>query len=190
MSPAVSWIIWVTVLSCGILCWIFAIFLFLAIRESPRQFSVRTENTALDPQKVLKELSSYLIGHLSFKKTEAGVLAVNFLLCRLEMNVEKQGEGSVLVSVLDMTGLKRVMGSIMAVIVLIVEPLVVFGVAFLVWFLALSSSVPAVRWQTLQVFQMIHVLWPPFLIYFLFTRFRKEAKRKVESLHTLFEMIE
>ncbi len=190
MTPVLSWIIWLAAVCCGILFWIFAIFLFLSIRESPRLLSARTDNLLIEPEKALKEISLRLAENFPVTRTVDGAFVIKIGLSHLQMSIEKRDGGSRLASVLDMTGLNRVMVTIMAVLVLVLEPLVIFGISLIVWFFALSSSVPAVRWQTLQVFQMVHVLWPPFLVYFLFTRFRRGAKETVQSFHILFEMME
>ena len=190
MTPVLSWIIWLATVSCGILTWIFSIFLFLSIRESPRLLSARTDNLQIGSEKALREISLRLSEKFPVTRARDGALVIKIGLSRLQMSIEKKDGGSSLSSVLDMTGLKRVMVTIMAILVLVVEPLFIFGISLIVWFFALSSSVPALRWQTLQVFQMIHVLWPPFLVYFLFTRFRRGAKETVQSFHVLFEMME
>lgn len=170
--------------------WILAIFAYLSVRESPHQLSADTINGFIEPEKGIRELCSNLVGSYVFHLDDQGGLSEPLSLCKITLSVESSEGGTRLVSQLDMKRLVRVMSAIMVFLVLFLEPLFLFGIALLVWFFAASSSVPALRWQTFQILQIIHVLWPPFLIYFLFTRFRKEAKGKVESLHTLFEMIE
>ena len=51
-------------------------------------------------------------------------------------------------------------------------PPVVAGIALLLMRLVVPSELPTVRWQALQVAQVVHVLWPPFLLLFLHRRLR------------------
>jgi hypothetical protein len=55
---------------------------------------------------------------------------------------------------------------------LLVIPAVVGGLAFLLLHLAVPSTLPAIRGQSLQILQIVHVLWPPFLLTFLHARIR------------------
>jgi len=45
-----------------------------------------------------------------------------------------------------------------------------------------SSPEPAVRWQTVQIMQAVHFLWPPFLFGALYRRGRKEVAAHFEAL--------
>lgn len=71
----------------------------------------------------------------------------------------------------DPTRLDRRFRRLLAIFVVLI-PLVVAGVVLLLMRLVVPSELPAVRWQALQVAQIVHVLWPPFLILFLHRRLR------------------
>lgn len=45
-----------------------------------------------------------------------------------------------------------------------------------------SSPNPATRWQTLQMLQAVHFLWPPFLFGALYRRGVKEVVAQLEAL--------
>jgi hypothetical protein len=72
---------------------------------------------------------------------------------------------------------------------LFVIPAVVAGLALLLLHLAVPSTLPAIRGQSLQILQIAHVLWPPFLITFLHARIRSailaaasDAALRIETL--------
>jgi hypothetical protein len=55
---------------------------------------------------------------------------------------------------------------------LVVIPVVIAAGAALLLSVVVPAHLPAVRWQALQILQIMHVLWPPFLIVFLHARLR------------------
>jgi hypothetical protein len=58
--------------------------------------------------------------------------------------------------------------------------LFVIGVPVLVGILVLPSDDPAIRWQVVQTVQMIHGVWPPYMVALLFWIPRAWARRAVE----------
>jgi hypothetical protein len=69
--------------------------------------------------------------------------------------------------------------------VLIVMPIVIGGVVAALWHLVAPSEKLPVRWQAVQVLQISHVLWPPFLIYFIWRRLHAQAVNAAMNLTTL-----
>jgi hypothetical protein len=65
--------------------------------------------------------------------------------------------------------------------------LIVGGV---IWFFVLPSPAPGVRWQVLQTFQIIHALWPPFLVLGLYNTGRRQAKTYFSNLLSTLELAE
>jgi len=55
-------------------------------------------------------------------------------------------------------------------------------VGFVVWHFVVQSDEPSVRWQVFQTLQIVHVLWPPFMIMGFYTRGRRQSKVFVENL--------
>jgi hypothetical protein len=61
--------------------------------------------------------------------------------------------------------------------------LVALSVGFwVIYTYVVSSPDPAVRWQTLQMLQVSHLLWPPFLFAALHRRGRQEVAARFEAL--------
>jgi len=57
----------------------------------------------------------------------------------------------------------------------------VIGVPAFLWFLVVHHENERARWQTFQAFQMIHGVWPPFLVGFLGGRLRRVTARFFET---------
>lgn len=55
-------------------------------------------------------------------------------------------------------------------------------VGFVIWRFVLQSPDPATRWQVFQALQIVHALWPPFLIMLFYTLGRRQSKVFVENL--------
>jgi hypothetical protein len=67
--------------------------------------------------------------------------------------------------------------------------LFVVGAPALIWYLVVNSECEAVRWQVFQTFQMVHGVWPPFLMGALALRLRRTTARFFESLVANMEHI-
>jgi hypothetical protein len=65
---------------------------------------------------------------------------------------------------LDARPLRRRLGRVALVVALAAGLPTLVAVGALIWWLVLPSQVPAVRWQVFQTFQIVHALWPPFLV--------------------------
>ena len=73
----------------------------------------------------------------------------------------------------------------MGLLVLLIMPMVIFGLCTALW---VWAAPVAGRWpqrQTWQIVQMIHVLWPPFLIYYQWRQLRGRVRAMVTNLFVL-----
>ena len=57
----------------------------------------------------------------------------------------------------------------------------VIGVPVFIWLLVLHHEEENVRWQVIQTVQMVHGVWPPFLVGFLGGRLRRMTARFFET---------
>ncbi len=64
---------------------------------------------------------------------------------------------------------------------------VILIVGAVIWFFVVRSENPVVRWQVLQTLQILHVLWPPFLVLWFYTLGRRQSKAFVENLLSSLE---
>lgn len=85
---------------------------------------------------------------------------------------------------LDLGPLSRWLGRIALLLVVGVGLPVLLLVGGLIWWLAVPSTVPAVRWQVFQTFQIVHGLWPPFMVT---SRLGANVARAQASLHAVIE---
>lgn len=59
---------------------------------------------------------------------------------------------------------------------------VMIAVGTVIWLLVVPHPNPFVRWQVLQTLQVIHVLWPPFLVMYFYSAGRRHARTWVSNL--------
>jgi len=65
---------------------------------------------------------------------------------------------------------------------------VMLAVGLIVWLFVIPSEEPAVRWQVLQCLQIVHALWPPFMVIGMYSRGRRHSKTFVSNLLTTLEL--
>jgi hypothetical protein len=94
----------------------------------------------------------------------------------------RAGSGSRIVAEVDDSLMTRRFQLWVGVLVLIVIPLVVGGVCVALWNFVVPSPTAAVRWQALQVMQIVHALCPPFLLYALWKGSHIRAGNAVSNL--------
>lgn len=172
----------------GVFVWIFGLSLYLKIKSLPQRLTERKTINGKSNEETMKILLKETVKTMGiFEKTDNS-FTLQLPLSRLRIRVEPEAGGTSLNMEMDFTRLWRVMGTIMAALVLFLEPVVIIGIFLLLWFFAVPNDSPGVRWQVVQVVQVIHVLWPPFLIYFLFIKFRGSVKTVSNNLPILIEV--
>lgn len=60
--------------------------------------------------------------------------------------------------------------------------LVVIGLFIVMQEFVVSSPDPAIRWQVLQMFQVVHPLWPPFLLAYLYRQSGQNLRTGIDAL--------
>jgi hypothetical protein len=169
----------------GLLFWLFALGLYrkIAGAENPRKFD------ALIPGKSPGEAIDALIsrGQLISPQAQLDRIAENRLAIRqtgiaVEFEAAGQSAGSRLTATVDDSVLTHRFQMGLGAFVLILMPIVVGGVPAALWHFVAQSPSSAVRWQSIQVLQIVHVLWPPFLIYFLWKQFRTTGANAASNL--------
>jgi hypothetical protein len=56
----------------------------------------------------------------------------------------------------------------------------------LLFLFVVRAAHPAVRWQTIQMIQVVHLLWPPFLFLALYRRLKSGAMAQMDAfVHNL-----
>ena len=67
---------------------------------------------------------------------------------------------------------------------------VIVIVGLVIWVFVVQSQNPIIRWQVFQTLQIIHVLWPPFMVLGFYTLGRRQAKVFVENLIASLETLD
>ena len=75
----------------------------------------------------------------------------------------------------------RIMKVVTYVVCFVWGGLWVIGVPVALWLLVVHHANAKVRWQTIQAVQMVHGVWPPFLVGFLAGRLRRMTMRFFET---------
>jgi hypothetical protein len=59
-----------------------------------------------------------------------------------------------------------------------------------VWLFVIPSPTPGMRWQVLQTLQIVHALWPPFLIMWLYSIGKNQSKTLIENVIASKEILQ
>jgi hypothetical protein len=121
--------------------------------------------------------------------TRIGENRVTLAQSGIAVNLEavRRGSGAQLIAEIDDATYNRRFAMGMAAFVLLLMPVVIAGVAGALWHYVAASDTPSVRYQSLQIMQIVHVLWPPFLIYGLWKGIRRNAINGIANAMTLGE---
>lgn len=68
-----------------------------------------------------------------------------------------------------------------AIVIQALGLILLVGLTYLLYQYVASSADLAIRWQSFQMFQVIHVLWPPFLLIGLYRRYRQEIINRFDA---------
>jgi hypothetical protein len=169
----------------GAVFWLIALSMYrkMAAAETVREFEATIPGKR--PSEAINDLLSE--GRMFAAQARLERLADNRLHIRqsaMELDIEavRHGEGSRITAVLDDSAYTRRFQLGFGAYILILMPLAIGGVALALWHFVAASDSAAVRWQSLQVLQISHVLWPPFLIYFLWKKLREQVGNQVSNL--------
>ena len=62
-------------------------------------------------------------------------------------------------------------------------------VGMVIWVFVVSSNNPTVRWQVFQTLQVAHVLWPPFLVMWIYRSGRNHARTYISNMLRSLELV-
>ena len=83
---------------------------------------------------------------------------------------------------IDFTRFTSIMRTITYFVCFVYGGAIVVGVPVLIWLYVVNTDDETVRWQVLQTAQMIHGVWPPFLLGFLAGRIRKMVVARFDTM--------
>ena len=172
----------------GVLFWLAAIIMYrkLAAAENPRRFeSIVRGCQPAEAIDGLLQKSQLFSPQARLERTADHRLAVTQAGITLDLEGTRQGADTRLTATVDDSKLTHWFQMGLGAFVLILMPIVIGGVAATLWHLVAPSDKLPVRWQAVQIVQIIHVLWPPFLIYFIWRRLHVQAGNAAANLTTL-----
>ncbi len=192
----------------GLFIWLLALSLWLFFRPRERGLSltqVITGKTAEEVRNLLPKAAALqepmweLIGgdkqhavfHLSSPwKTDLHVeVAAHQQGCQLTVRQVKGGDRDAQGTPADVGNQPGGwLGSIMR-IWLIVEPMAIVGLGVFLWVAVAEHPQARIRGQSLQMMQIMHVLWPPFLFWGLQKTMTRGLRQRMQRFLTMVELL-
>jgi hypothetical protein len=172
----------------GVLVWLVALQLYRKMADTPATEAIEVPISNGTPTEAINRIvasAGQLAGQAKLARPADHVFEVTQYRCHTRIEAHKSGGKTMLTAELDDSALRRMMQRILAFFVVLLMPATIVGVAAALWHFAAPSPAPAARWQAVQVVQMVHVLWPPFLIYGLWSKQRAMALDATSNLLVL-----
>jgi len=188
MDEQVARIVIVAGASVGVLFWLAAIAMYrkLAAAENPRRFeSIVRGCQPAEAIDGLLQKSQLFSPQARLERTAENRLAVSQAGISLELEAMRQGGDTRLTATVDDSKRTHWFQMGLGAWTLIVMPIVIGGVTAALWHFVAPSDKAALRWQAVQIVQIVHVLWPPFLIFFIWRGLHVQAGNAAANLTTL-----
>jgi len=172
----------------GVLFWLAAIVMYrkLASAENPRRFeSIVRGCQPAEAIDGLLQKSQLFNPQARLERTAENRLEVSQAGISLELEAMRQGGDTRLTATVDDSKRTHWFQMGLGAWALIVMPIVIGGVTAALWHFVAPSDKVALRWQAVQIVQIVHVLWPPFLLYFIWRNLHVQAGNTAANLTTL-----
>lgn len=171
----------------GVLVWMWAVRLFAKMRAGDDFHTFTTQIADQSPDQVLKAIAATAHRATALERPDPNTLLATFMGVDVRFEALPQGSGTRLDTEVDASRYTRNFSIGMGLLVLVISPVVLVGTAALLWNYVAPSPQQAVRWQCVQICQIVHVLWPPFLIYFIYKRTLGTIKSAITRLLMVIE---
>ena len=172
----------------SIVAWLAALQLYRKMAEAPSVEVFEAPIAGKSPADAIKSIVEYsgrLAGPVRLARPATDVLELTQWDCATRITAHRQGGQTKVIAEVDDSTLRRKMQRILAALVVVVIPVTIAGVCAALWYFAAPSAMPGTRWQVVQVLQISHALWPPFLVYTLWKRQRSMARDAASNLLVL-----
>ena len=115
---------------------------------------------------------------------------VNFESHKCETMVEfrDRGSGVNVETEFDCSRIHNFYTRILTLFVVTFIPAAIYAATYIIWRYVIPNPNPGVRWQVVQICQIVHVLWPPFLFSHQYKQARSIAEAFVDMLPTRIEV--
>ncbi|MHC4714888.1 MAG: hypothetical protein ACYTAN_16725 [Planctomycetota bacterium] len=191
MPPETAKIVVVAVASVGLLVWVLGVRTFLRLLERPNLEESTTQIKGKSAEEVRRTILQAALGpHCRIvEKSEDTVVVEPQWRVRIGFKFEDAYGGANVTCITDLTRLNALHRIIMGVL-LTVALIVIGAMVAVMWALVIPSGLPAIRWQAVQAIQIIHFLWPPFIVSWVHGRQRLAALGLASNLLTAAEVAE
>jgi hypothetical protein len=173
----------------GVIAWLVATRLYRWMAETPAVESFETPAPDKSPAEAIKAIVSRMAlpqnGPVSLARPSELVFEITQFHCHSRIEAYRAGGQTMLAVEFDDTKLRKRMQPWLALLVVLLIPIAIVGLGFWLWNYAAPSAAPGVRTQAVQIVQLVHVLWPPFLFYGQWKNQRRTARDTVANLLVL-----
>jgi hypothetical protein len=172
----------------GVLVWLVALLLYRKMADTPATEELESSAGSISPAEAISRVmtnAGHLVGQAKLGRPAENVFELTQHKCHTRIESYRRGGATVLAAEFDDSALRRKMQRALALFVVLLMPATIVGVATALWYFAAPSPAPGARWQAVQVVQMVHALWPPFLFYCLWSRQRAMAFDTASNLLVL-----
>lgn len=171
--------------SIGLFVWILVLRLYRKMAEAPeieRSEAVASDKSPEEAIKVIVKKCGQFCSQARLERPNATTLAITQAGVKMTIAASRSGSKTVLAADIDDRALRRKMQLALAGFVLLVMPITIVAVAAALWHFAAPSATAGIRWQSVQIVQISHVLWPPFALYFVWKRLRDTSVNAVTNM--------
>jgi hypothetical protein len=171
--------------SVGVLVWFLVLRLYRKMAEAPEIAHVEAVVGDKSPEEAIKaivEKCGQFGSQVRLERPSATTLAITQAGVQMTIAASRSGGKTVLAAAIDDRSLRRKMQLALAAFVLLVMPITIVAVATALWHYAAPSATAGIRWQCVQIVQISHILWPPFVLYFVWKRMRDTAVNVVTNM--------
>jgi len=181
MTEGLAKIIVVCGAAVGVLFWYYSYRLYARMKSLPAMVSASTPISGKDVNACMKDLVAFAASqgqaHIISKsqttlELKLGASSFAFFFVKVLARFDAKGGQTVFSTVEDYKNVDKPFNLAMAIFVLLLAPLFVVGIPVALWLIVVPNTAPAVRWQVVQIVQIVNFIWEPFVIYFVHRRYR------------------
>ncbi len=169
----------------GVIVWLIAVQLFRRMAETPVHEVIETPVPGKTPAETMKAIvanAGQVAGQARLSRPADNVLEITQFGVFSRIEARREGGQTLLTAEIDDSSCRRKYQRFLALFVVLLMPITIVGVAAGLWHFAALSVTPSVRTQSIQVLQIVHVLWPPFMLYGVWKTHRRTAYDAVSNL--------
>ena len=170
----------------GAVVWLVAVQIFRKMADAPAVETIAApvpDKTLAEAIKAIVENATQIACQTRLARPADNafeIITQNGMVSRIE--ARRMGGQTLLSAEIDDSQSRRKIQRILAFFIVLLMPVTIVGVAAGLWHFAASSPTPSVRMQSVQVVQIVHILWPPFMLYGQWKSQRRAAHDAVSNL--------